>query len=203
MPNQRQTPKLMNPNEIRSITNPSNEMTKEAQTFYQTQLLNHIKAWLLTYAESTSGVEMLADATVEFDDGSQEAVDALLRVRTDAGGQSRVEDSRVEGAPELIVQRFNGVSPATVYHQQVEYCENGIPESIIVDREGTAPWHSPGDYTLHPDGENIISGTTFPGLKLNIKYFYEADLSAQCSQLEDQLGAGIHRWYEEQLGANG
>jgi hypothetical protein len=199
---QRQNFELMIPNEVRSTTNPSNEMTKETQTFYQTQLLNHIKAWLLTYAESTSGVEMLADATVEFDDGSQEAVDALLRVRTDAGGQSRVEDSRVEGAPELIVQRFDGVSPATVYRRQVEYFEKGVAESIIVDREGTAPWHSPGDYTLH-DGENIVSGTTFPGLKLNIKYFYEDDLSAQCTQLEDRLGSGIHCCYEEQLGANG
>lgn len=162
----------------------------------------HLKAWLQTYANNTSGLETRADATVQLDDGSEVQVDALLRVQEDAGGQSRVQGDNVVGSPELIIETFDGISPSTVHNRQVKHSEKGITESIVVDREGTAPWYCPGDYTLHP-GENTLSGTTFPGLKLNIEYFYAGDLSAQLSQLRSQLGSGIHKRYEERLEARG
>lgn len=192
----------MHPRGIRSTITPS-PMTTQLRSFQQDQLIYHLKGWLQTYADSTSGVEMRADATVEFDDGNQEQVAALLRIQKDAGGQSRVDDGRVEGAPELIVETFDGVSPTRVRRRQVEYSEKGVTESILVDREGSAPWYCPGNYTLHPTGEYIVSGTTFPGLKLNLDYFYDAHLSAQLVQLKEGLGSGIHRWYEERLEAGG
>jgi hypothetical protein len=165
-------------------------------------MMYHLKAWLQTYADYTSGLGMRAEATVELDDGSEVQVDALLRVQEDAGGQSRVQDGNVVGSPELIIETFDGISPSTVHRRQVTHSEKGITESIVVDREGTPPWYCAGDYTLH-SGENIVSGTTFPGLKLNIEYFYDGDLSAQLLQLRSQLGSGIHRWYEERLEAHG
>jgi hypothetical protein len=146
---------------------------------------------------------MRADTTVELDDGTRTHVGALLRVQENAGGQSRVEGGSVVGSPELIIETFDGVSPGRRRHQQAEYSKKGITESIIVDREGTAPWYCPGNYTLHPSGKYIASGTTFPGLRLNIEYLYDGDLSAQLVQLRAPLGSGIHRWYEERLEAGG
>lgn len=197
----------MYPRKIRSTITPSvmptqPESFRKAQIRYQDQLMYHLEAWLQTYADYTSGLEMRADTTVKPDDGSEMQVDALLRVQEYAGGQSRVEGDYVAGSPEMIIETFNGISPSKVHRRQVKHSEKGITESIVVDSEGTAPWYCPGDYTLH-SGENILSGTTFPGLKLNIEYFYDGDLSAQLLQLRSQLGSGIHRWYEERLEADG
>jgi len=174
----------------------------QPHTISQTRRLSHLRAWLRTYAEATAGLEMLADVPVEFGDGTEATVDALLRVREAAGGQSRIDDGRVEGAPELILEMFDGVSPGTVHRRQLEYKKKGVTESIVVDREGTAPWYSPGPYTLYPDNEDVMSGVTFPGLKLHLGCFYENDLSAQLSQLTGEFGSGGHRWYEEWLTAD-
>jgi hypothetical protein len=97
---------------------------------------------------------------------------------------------------------YDGVSPSEVHRRKVEYSNKGIPESIIVDKEGTSPWYCPGNYVLHSDEDNVIAGTTFPRLKLNLKSFYEEDLKGQLTQLVEGLGSDQHRSFEETLRAS-
>lgn len=206
MPNNFQDPKRMTPREIYPTIDPLMNpfrSSRQVQIESQKRLMHHLKGWLQTYADSTSGLEMRADTTVELDDGTQTHVGALLRVQENAGGQSRVEGGSVVGSPELIIETFDGVSPGRRHQQQVEYSKKGITESIIVDREDMAPWYCSGNYTLQPSGKYTVSGTTFPGLRLNIEYLYDGDLSAQLLQLRAQLGSGMHRRYEERLEAGG
>jgi hypothetical protein len=97
---------------------------------------------------------------------------------------------------------YDGVSPSEVHRRKVEYSNKGIPESIIVDKEGTSPWYCPGNYVLHSDEDDVVAGTTFRGLKLNLKSFYEEDLKGQLFQLVEELGSDEHRLFEETLKAS-
>ena len=179
-------------------------------TLSQSQMLNHLKAWLETYAELVSGVQMLAGTTIEPDEGggfdesgdergeiSQTRVDALLRLRQDAGGESRVVGGRVEGAPELVVKMFDGVAYGAMHNRMLKYEEMGITESIIADEEGTLPWYSPGMSVMYSGENEVVSGTTFPGLALNLDHFYRDDRSAQRSQLRERVRSVTSQQLEE------
>mgnify|MGYP006291352865 CR=1 FL=1 len=183
--------------------NPDNENTENTKTglrsLSKSQMLNHLKAWLKTYAEATSGVQMLGGTTIEFDDGSRTHVDALLRLRDEAGGQSQVVADRVEGAPELVVKMFDGIARGDMHNWARECTRKDITEPIAVNEEGTIPWHSPGLGAIYEGEEDIVSGTTFPGLGLDIGYFHQDDLSAQISQLRERLASDLHRRFEEKL----
>lgn len=191
--------------------NPELNMNTEFPTLSKSQKLNHLKTWLTAYAELVSGVQMLAGTTIEcgegsqgldegnhwLDETSQTRVDALLRLRQDAGGQSRVVGGRVEGAPELVVKVFDGVGHGAIYRRKRTHEEKGIVESILVGDEEMMIWDSPGLRAMYPCEEDVFSGTTFPGLGLNFGHFYRDDLSAQLSQLGERVGSVRRQRFEE------
>ena len=195
-------------------TESTENKSAELPTLSQSQMLNHLRTWLETYAELIPGVQMLAGTTIEFgensdfDEGSdwpgetdQMRVDALLRLRQDAGGKSRVVGGRVEGAPELVVKMFDGVAYGAMHNRMLKYEEMGITESIIADEEGTLPWYSPGMSVMYSGENEVVSGTTFPGLALNLDHFYRDDRSAQRSQLRERVRSVTSQQLEEMRSA--
>ncbi len=61
--------------------------------------------WLLVYKAATPGVDLADNSTVRLDADNEAQPDALLRLESEVGGNSRIsEDDYVEGAPELIVE---------------------------------------------------------------------------------------------------
>ena len=199
---------------------PHNESTENMNTEFPTlskaEMLNHLRTWLATYAELVSGVQMLAVTTIEFDESSrgldagshwleetsQTHVDALLRLRQDVGGESRVVGDYVEGAPELVVKMFDGVARSAMHRRKLAYKKMGITESIIVNEEGTAPWYISDGSPMYSNEEEVVSGAIFPGLGLDQDHFYEDDLSAQLSQLRERVGSVRPREFEEMRGAS-
>ena len=87
--------------------------------------------WLDYYAENTSGVEVLDNATTVLGSKSEAQPDALLRVLPECGGRSRDEEGYVHGAPELVVE----VSKATRYvdlgPKLFEYERAGVQEYLV------------------------------------------------------------------------
>ncbi|MEM9926784.1 MAG: Uma2 family endonuclease, partial [Cyanobacteria bacterium P01_D01_bin.50] len=62
-----------------------------------------IITWLGTYSAASLGVDLQDNATVRLDADNEPQPDALLRIETEAGGNSRIsEDDYIEGSPELI-----------------------------------------------------------------------------------------------------
>lgn len=56
------------------------------------------------FAAHTPGVQAVSREILDLDgSGSLTPVDALLRIEEDAGGQSRIEEGSIVGAPELVV----------------------------------------------------------------------------------------------------
>lgn len=86
-------------------------------------------AWLVTYRASTPGVSALADATVRLDRDNEPQPDVLLRMESEAGGQSRLsEDDYVEGPPELIVEVAASSAAYDLHDKLRVYRRNGVLE---------------------------------------------------------------------------
>src|SRR3954465_830360 len=67
--------------------------------------------WLDRYAEDTPGVEVLDNASTILGRKSEPQPDALLRILSGCGGQTRDAEGFVTGAPELVVE----IAKATRY----------------------------------------------------------------------------------------
>ncbi|MGH7194568.1 MAG: Uma2 family endonuclease, partial [Candidatus Saccharimonadales bacterium] len=56
-------------------------------------------SWLGKYEEATPGVEGGDNATIRFDDDNEPQPDALLRLRPECGGGSRIDDEGYLAGP--------------------------------------------------------------------------------------------------------
>ena len=87
--------------------------------------------WLGHYAENTSGVEVLDNATTILGWNSEPQPDGLLRILPECGGRTHDEQGFIGGPPELVVE----VSKATRYldlgPKLRDYEQAGILEYVV------------------------------------------------------------------------
>jgi len=127
--------------------------------------------WLDYYAENTSGVEVLDNATTILGSKSEPQPDALLRVLSKCGGRSHDEEGYIRGAPELVVE----VSKATRYvdlgPKLGDYERAGVQEYVVraIDPDEIF-WFGQegGELVQRPiGGDGLYRSTVFPGLWLD------------------------------------
>ncbi|PNK01847.1 Uma2 family endonuclease, partial [Cylindrospermopsis raciborskii] len=72
------------------------------------------------------------NSTVRLDLDNEPQPDALLRIKSELGGQSRIsEDDYIEGAPELIVE-ISGSTVSYDSHDKLNvYRRHGVKEYIV------------------------------------------------------------------------
>ena len=91
-----------------------------------------VTTWLVTYGASTPGVSVLVDATVRLDRDNESQPDVLLRMDSEAGGQSRLSaDDYVEGPPELIVEVAASSAAYDLHDKLRVYRRNGVLEYVV------------------------------------------------------------------------
>ncbi|MBR8826545.1 MAG: Uma2 family endonuclease [Gomphosphaeria aponina SAG 52.96 = DSM 107014] len=101
---------------------------------YQGHGLPHssIMTWLNFYVANTPGVELADNTTVRLDLDNEPQPDALLRIKSELGGQSRVsEDDYIEGAPELIVEIAASSASYDLHDKLNVYRRHGVKEYIV------------------------------------------------------------------------
>ena len=93
---------------------------------------SYLMTWLGFYAANTPGLELADNATVRLDLDNEPQPDALLRIKTELGGQSRIsEDDYVEGSPELIVEVSGSSVSYDLYNKLTIYRRHGVKEYIV------------------------------------------------------------------------
>jgi Uma2 family endonuclease len=127
--------------------------------------------WLDYYAENTSGVEVLDNATTILGWKSEPQPDALLRVLPECGGRSHEEEGYIHGAPELVVEvskatRYMDLGPKKADYERagvLEYVVRAIePDEIIWFRQ------EQGVLVPRPIGDDgLYRSAVFPGLWLD------------------------------------
>jgi Uma2 family endonuclease len=160
--------------------------------------------WTGVYAAATPGVEGGDNATLRLDNENEPQPDILVRLDRTLGGRSFVDnDDYVEGSPELVIEIAASTANYDMHAKKRAYARNGVQEYIVaLMYERVFYWFAPvnGEYVaLQPDTEGIIRSQVFPGLWLQPAAFWNNDLAAMLSVLEQGLAAPAHKAFMQKL----
>ena len=154
-------------------------------------------AWLVNYRASTPGVSVLADATVRLDRDNEPQPDVLLRMESEAGGQSRLSaDDYVEGPPELVVEVAASSAAYDLHDKLRVYRRNGVLEYVVWRvHDRAVDWFvlTDDEYRpLLPDAHGVLHSPHFPGLRLAVHALLAGDMTGVLATLQAGLGTPEH-----------
>ena len=156
-----------------------------------------VTTWLVTYGASTPDVSVLVDATVRLDRDNEPQPDILLRMESEAGGQSRLSaDDYVEGPPELIVEVAASSDAYDLHDKLRVYRRNGVLEYVVWRvHDRAVDWFvlTDDEYRpLAPDAHEVLHSPNFPGLRLAVDALLAGDVTGVLSVLQAGLGTPEH-----------
>lgn len=132
-----------------------------------------IIVWLGHYALATLGVEIVSESSVHFGPDDLPQPDALLRIKDQFGGTSRMVRRELHGVPELIIEVAASSASYDLFIKKQRYAEHGVKEYLVwVVLERRFVWFAldSGNYVELPQARNgVIKSNIFPGLWLDTK----------------------------------
>ncbi len=127
--------------------------------------------WLGLYRTYTPGVRGGDNSTVRLDTENAPQPDAYLIVLPDHGGQARVVDNYLVGAPELVAEVSASSASIDLHGKLGAYLRNGVREYVVWrvhDRQIDWFVHRDGRYdALPPDTGGWYRSEVLPGLWLD------------------------------------
>lgn len=160
--------------------------------------------WLGGYRARTPGVQGGDNATVRLDLDNEPQPDAFLRIPTEAGGQSRLEDGYVTGPPELVAEVAATSASYDLHDKLNAFRRNGVREYVVwktVDR--SLDWFvlHEGRYERLPLDAGLYKSRVFPGLWLDPDALLTGDMSRVLAVVADGAASLEHRAFFERLRA--
>lgn len=164
-----------------------------------------IVGWLMIFGASTPGVQYAGNASVRLDLDNEVQPDALLRLHTRAGGQSRINKKRlIDGPPELVIEIAISSASYDLHDKLKVYRRNGVQEYLVWRvLDGAIDWFAleEGEYRPLPAEEGVIRSRVFPGLWLAADALLQGDLAAALAALHEGLQSAEHAAFVAQLTA--
>ena len=167
--------------------------------------LNATVAGLLgTYKWKTPGVDAGLHASTALDDSSEVHPDVMLRIPADRGGQTRIVDDIIHGAPELVVEVADRSRSIDLGHKLADYERAGTLEYIVfaIDPDEVF-WHirQAGRLVrILPDPDGFYRSKVFPGLWLDLVALLAEDGPAMIATLDRGLASEEHIAFVAKLG---
>lgn len=130
--------------------------------------------------------------------------DALLRIETECGGQSRISnDDYIEGAPELIVEIASSSASYNMHEKLQVYRRNGVQEYLVclVDEQAIL-WYrlQEGIYVpLASSDRGLLISETFPGLWLDALSLLHGDLASALAIVQEGIASSAHQDFVQQI----
>jgi Uma2 family endonuclease len=127
--------------------------------------------WLGDFKMATPGVEAHDNATNILSTQSEPQPDACLLIAPSKGGQTRIQDDYIVGAPELLVEVASSTESIDLHAKRTDYERAGVREYVVVAlRQAQVIWHSLragqfAELAAGPDG--VLRSEVFPGLWLD------------------------------------
>jgi Uma2 family endonuclease len=157
--------------------------------------------WL--YARQTPGVDCGNNATVRLGDSGEPQPDMFLRVDQECGGQSRIEDNYVVGAPELVAEITHSSLALDMGSKYDDYRRYGVQEYLVLDlHDRQLRWFDlKADQELKADADGVIRARQFPGLWLNSAAILGGDFPAMRAALEAGMASAQYKEFAKRLTA--
>jgi Uma2 family endonuclease len=164
----------------------------------------NITTWLGVYRAATPGCVGGNDVTcIFFTDCPQP--DVNLRVVTEYGGRSWIEDKRIHGSPESLVEVCNTTESMDLHGKFELYREARVQEYLIVCvKKKQIRWHRlvKREYQLiSPDAGGIYRSVVFPGLWLDSKALFKDDLAKVLATLQHGIDSDEHQRFVAKMAA--
>lgn len=159
--------------------------------------------WLGVYWAATPGVRPGDNATVRLDLDNEPQPDALLYVEPRCGGQVRLADGYLVGAPELVAEVAASSVSIDRNAKQKVYLRNGVREYLIwrvLDNE--LDWFILREsrfQALTPAPDGVLHSETFPGLWLDAEALLRLDVTRVLAVLQQGLVSPEHAELVSQL----
>lgn len=129
--------------------------------------------WLGQYALPTLGVEVISESSIHFGPDNLPQPDALLRIKDQFGGTSRMIRQELHGPPELIVEVAASSAAYDLFEKKQMYALQGVQEYLVwVIHERKFVWFVLGGKAYveqECSRAGVIKSQVFPGLWLDTK----------------------------------
>ncbi|TWU07711.1 Uma2 family endonuclease [Stieleria varia] len=161
--------------------------------------------WLGIYRVMTPGVVGGDNSTLQMDVDNAPQPDGYLRLTQQAGGQSRLVDGYIQGAPELIVEIAASTVSYDLHEKLNAYRRNGVKEYVVWRTEDSAiDWFIlvEGRFDRHPASDDgIYRSEVFPGLWLDSTAVLNGDMARVLQVLQQGLADPSHQEFVATLAA--
>ena len=155
------------------------------------------------YEANTKGCVSADNATIQLDNNNAPQPDCFLRVEDEYGGQARLKDRYVSGAPELIAEIASSSVSNDLHDKKQAYQRNGVLEYVVwrVNDEAI-DWFvlKDGKYKpAKPDEKGIYKSQVFPGLWINSASLIGDDLKQAIDCLNEGIASKEHVAFVKKL----
>lgn len=151
--------------------------------------------WLGVYRAHTPPVRGGDNSTLRLDLDNEPQPDGYLRLLPECGGQAKVIDGYVTGAPELILEVAASSASYDLHEKLQAYRRNGVREYIVWrvwDR--AIDWFvlRGGRYESLPFVNGLFQSEVFPGLWLDTSAALAGDMARVLAVLQQGLASPEH-----------
>ena len=155
-----------------------------------------IGTWLGYYGAFTPGVVGGCDSTVRLDLDNEPQPDAHLRIESTRGGQAKIEEGYVTGAPELAAEVAASSVSYDLHLKLNAYRRSGVLEYIVWRvLDGQIDWFAlrEGRYDqLPPNAAGIVKSQALPGLWLDTAAMLRGDMATVIQVLQQGIQSPEH-----------
>ena len=159
--------------------------------------------WLALYRAATPGVRGGDNSTLRMDLNNKPQPDAYLRILTECGGQSKIDqDGYVAGAPELVAE-IAASSVSYDLHVKLNcYRKHGVKEYVVWRvYDNAIDWMilRGGEYERLAFKDDIYKSEIFPGLWLDPVAMLRGDVATVIQTLQKGIGTAEHKSFLARL----
>jgi hypothetical protein len=165
---------------------------------------NDLSGWLFLYKVSTPGLRSPNNATVKLDDLGEPQPDCQLRIPSELGGQTHLDEKRyITGAPELVAEIARSSRSFDLKQKKADYERAGVLEYLVVElNPNRIHWFVRSGKrfkTLAPGPDGIYRSNVFPGLWLDGASLFAEDRHRLIEVLQQGLATPEHAAFVAKL----
>ena len=163
----------------------------------------HLAGWIAHYQFLTPGTRGGDNTTVRLDDENEPQPDLLLCIDPKLGGNAKLVDEYVEGAPELVAEIASSSVSLDLGLKLDVYRDAGVQEYVVWRvLDDAVDWFRLRDGQFVPlqavDG--ILRSEVFPGLWLDAKALVAGDMRSVLTVLDQGIATPEHGRFPAESG---